>query len=399
MRCATVMRQRRPRTLARAVLGSLLLACGCKTGDHVLPPASFDVPASRLELFAPDSSGHLPVAAAIASTGDVWSLTTHAPFLTVYSPHGKAVKSFGDSGSGPGELRFPLGFVLTTRGALIWDNARRTIVALDATGSSLGDRSPEFSTSGVWPQLPFISYGRPGQLRSLGGGFALATYRRPVRQSVDETYLAVVQLDSSGGVTDTLFNALTDTAGMAAQLGAARELVPIPLWTTCADSQIISYRPLTGVVTRSDVHGATLRSDTVPTTSGPLTDEAILRNLAFQLDGLLSHGEQPTQAERRAMLKSLLEQSKSTGRYPEHAPAFVDLLCDPAGRAWLERFSLTDSPIGYGRSWLILDAQGHQMDVTLPAQFRLLDFGSSGGIGYVTDSVGVIRMARLPQLE
>lgn len=378
---------------ARAATLLLLISCaGEHPTDHAAP---IDLRAGVLTRFTPDSSGQLPIALAENSAGNVWTLAQSAPFLSIYSADGRFVRSFGDSGGGPAELMEPLGLVATGDTAVIWDNIKRWILRVDSAGRPIDALHPTLSTGAMWHSLPQVSYGRPGQFRALGNGWVLATYTRPPRVTRDLNAAIVVLADSTGEVSDTLLKGVLDSTTLAAQIGPAVQLVPVPLWTTCGSSHFVSYRPVAGVVTRSDAAGRVLRVDTVSAEWPALTEAAIRRNIVFNLRRLFAHRPEPSAAQMHAMVNSVIDQSKANETYPSRGPAFVDLLCDRRGRVWLDRFSLTDSPIGYGQHWLVVDSAGHHREAILPAGFRLLEFGRSGALGYVVDSTGVVQVARL----
>ena len=370
-----------------STLFTILLLGTCSLPREATEPIHYNVPVS--EVHSLSSGDDLVDIIDLRVSSSVWVLGTVAPFVTQVSLARGQVRAFGSEGAGPGELQQPLSLAIRQDSVAVLDAAKRALIWYDTTGTYLGQTQLATLSLTVARNLARTSYGRPGLVRTSEDNLYLSAGLRPEQQTVDLNYQVILRWHGAG-LGDTLLRLPRDSAAARDVLGNARELVPVNLWTTCGDSLLL-FDPFAETIswfnTASVVH-----SDTISAPRRILGDSVIRRNLRFQLGNLLgAHLPPPDQFS--AMIESMLEQSKASGRHPKEEPGWVALECDGAGRAWLERFSLDDSPIGYGRTWDVLDIRGRRSDVTFPNAFRPLAFKDGMAVGYVADSLGVPSVA------
>lgn len=393
------MHDRYDRTRLYALLltvSSTLAACGDSDAAGSGSEARLiDLPAAQR--FEEDPTLHDVRGLAVGPGGDLWVLAGLEPFVRRYDAEGRLALRAGRRGDGPGEFRNPWGLVPTgdaSHPVAVWDVGTRRVTRLDQEGEPGPDRPLALSRSGtVRGDIQSITYGEAYKVRPYGEGYLVQDEPAGVSHAADYLMSDLLVVDSAGAVRDTLVRFSRTMRDFARELRAARMLVPIPLWTTCPDGEAVVLDPFRHRLTWYGPGGDSLRAAALPADGRPITNDDVRRYLRRVLEQEARDVDIPPE-----VLENRLEEIVSQARdaFGTEAPPAVDLLCDADGRLWIERFSTADHPLGYGRTWLVLDDGTRVRRVRFPAGFRPRVIGPDRGVGVLTDSLDVQHVASVP---
>jgi hypothetical protein len=124
----------------------------------------------------------------------------------------------------------------------------------------------------------------------------------------------------------------------------------------------------------------------------PLTDDDIRPYLAQMLE-LEMRGTASRVPDPDEVVNAMLAQARE--QFGKEVPPAVEMLCDPAGRIWLNTFSTSDHPLGYGREWHVWEGEHLAGIVRFPAGFRPMQITRDRAFGTWTDADGVQHPASL----
>jgi hypothetical protein len=385
----------RRRTHLSTAAGLLALLTACGLGDWPGPTAGSEVELSGLALFQEDELLHDVRDVLVDGSGQVWVLSGMQPYVRAYTPDGRLRRRFGRNGKGPGEISNPWSLFPTGDAAApigVWDVGARKLKAYTPDGVPGSSRDIEVPANLVRADMSEITYGSVDALRGWGADLLLQDEPRGVTHPFHILYSRLLRLDSMGTVVDTVVDFSKRYQLQIRRLGAARVMVPLPLWTTCPDHSLVFLDPFAPALVWYDPAGRQSAVTRLPPVHRRIDARDRHRYLANMIRlELQGQGVNAREIDRRATV--LMRSFRSW--FPEQAPPAVDLLCDTRGNAWLQQFSTEESPLGYGPRWLVVDRAGKRRLVRFPPGYRPRVFTHDAVIGIHIDSLDVQRLARV----
>lgn len=387
-----------PSTVLRVSLPLLLLAGGCAPDTDDAAPDPIELPPPHL--FQANERLHNVRDIALGQGGDVWVVSGFAPFVHQYRLDGSLLQSFGRNGPGPGEMTYPQGIFRTAEGNLrVWDPGKRALIDFLPDGTfAQRQLTLELGSAPVMASLEDLSYARGRVLRPWGRGYLL---QEPTRQlssarAMAETLLLV--LDSAGAIADTLVDFRQMAAGAGDLLGDARELVPIPLWTTCASGRAAVLNPYGGTIRWFSPGSAEPELDSLTLPERPVTDQDVRRSVQNSL--AVEEREQGFRLEP-AERERLIARVVSEGRdgFGRIAPPAVSMICAEDETLWLQRFDTETDPRGYGREWAIVRDGQVRGYYRFPTGFQPLIVADDRVLGISRNEMDVQRPASVERRE
>ena len=407
--------RRRPPLVAPSVLTSGLLlaaACSAPAPEHELilrdsagvtivesPSAAWSPgeewiidPEPRLDLGSTDGEG--PTAfgrvtdVAILGANGVVVADALASELRLFSLDGEFLRVIGGPGQGPGEFR-SLGSVHWVGGdtLLVFDRGLRRLSSFLISGELLSTVDLGGVTYGATGDLAFLDDVAP-----LGGGALVGReggdfsgQAGQLGLTRDTTHFLAVEGNGSGArLLDRVPGAWTlrwEVAGR--RMFMLQPMTTYPTWTTRGDTLYIAPGEWAEVrvVGQEGVHRILRRS------VAPRALEAADRS-AWE-EGMLRLSPEGDRDEARRLLDDL--------ELPQRLPFYRNVLVDPAGHVWAERF---ESPgLGPGLEWDIYHPDGrYRGPVTTPSDLAIYEVGLDHVLGIWADDLGVQRV-RVHQLE
>ncbi|MCY4400730.1 MAG: hypothetical protein OXE96_15530 [Gemmatimonadetes bacterium] len=296
--------------------------------------------------------------------------------LRLYAPDGGFVGSAGRAGEGPGEFSGGMYEMVMAAGDTMWvrDWGRRvSMFAPDLTPvRTFGLTSP---ISGI---------------HDLEDGTMIVGFHLPFGEGSDvdgliQTPTALWRFDLEGNRLDSIggTDGYTDYVRESSRGGVMSIATLFPV-----KAQVATHGGML-FVGNADVMDVEER-----TAAGDLA--RILRVRDYDLG--LSAAE--LRAERddflgdnpSALLQEVAERTPASGK----RPAYADMIVDPAGAIWLQRFR-GDSEMDNPDRWLVLNADGVWLgSVEVPERFQILDIETDAVLGVWRDELNVPHPQALP---
>lgn len=370
-----------PRYGHRAIhLSALLVGLATCAGQdaHLAPNLA-------LSGIAPDSLASIYVDAAVVGHRIAYLAAT-APFVSVLDSNGTVVRQFGEIGEGPGQFEAPSALTTIDSMLAVWEPNRRRLTLFD-TGGQYRRTIPFAGTiAGTSRNARTNFFSHPSLLRAIGSTWVVGVYPNRVAQPVDQLALSLVRFAAGGQHADTVWQSAM-TASTTGQPTHPVELLPVPLWATCPNGEIMTFDPATQELRKLSPDGAPGGRFSAPPSRVPLSAAGIERNVGFQVQRLLLAARQPLPKDFDQIVRAAAAENSANGMYPEGFQGFAALLCSDGGVVWLETFSLEDSPLGNGRSWLVLGPHRPTQTVIFPVGFRPLVLSTERAYGVILDSL------------
>lgn len=251
----------------------------------------------------------IPAALEVDAYGRLYVLEAATGEVRVFEPDGRHLRSLGRQGSGPGELRQPIGLTLAPDGAL-WvvdpGNARFTI--FDTAGTLRGS---------VRRDNGFAAYPWPGRFDRRGRLWDVAQ-----GSSEPGSSPALLRIDPASGRADRLPLPAFTPEQFVHRRGGVTNAARVPYapelaWTLDAEGRVWS-----GVTDRYRLRLHEPGGDTLRLVERAMTPVAIAR---AELDSV------------PAQLKWFTDQGGrvDVARLPEHKPAYVSVRTDDRGWLWV----------------------------------------------------------------
>lgn len=326
--------------------------------------------------------------------GTLWVLSGSEPFLHRYSADGRLTGSWGKKGRGPGELLNPwsiMGAEPEGPAVRVWDPALRRLTAFSSSGEPADAGRVSTRGGAVRGDIRQVSYGEPQKMDRLGDAIVIQDDAGGISQTSDFWNSRLLLLDQTGSVVDTVLDFRELLTGQP--LGPASVFVPVPLWTTCSGERLLVLDPLRNRVRVFARNGKPVSEQAFASDVRRVSEDDIRRYVRHTAE-LEFRGENVPVGEMERLVNQIVSQRR--GLFATQVPPAVALLCDEAGRPWLNRFSTADGPIGYGPDWLVLDGTEDGQLVRFPPRFRPLSVGAGGAYGVHEDSLGVQSVAFVP---
>lgn len=370
-----------PARFAAAVLATVLSAClseGQRSDPIVIGPEA-------LTVLAEDSLQAVYIDVADLG-GSVAYLSATEPFVTIVNPAGQVTRQFGMPGEGPGEFRNPTSLDAQADTLYVWDVRQGAASMLDTLGRYLGRRGADASFGGVAPRARLDYAGRPGLYRRFGAVAVSAAYPNGVSLPGEQQSQVLLAFNDSGVVVDTAWASSLPASANQPAPQKPMQLLPIPVWARCSDSRLAVYDPVAGVSSLRTPEGVEIRRRESPADTVAISTADLRRYVAFHFQRLYvaAHIREPSSMAEE--VAEWVRQAQIQGAYPSGYTGFTSVLCDRRDRIWLDSFSLEDSPLGYGRTWVVLSGKSGRYTVTLPMGFRLMLLTDGRGYGVLMDS-------------
>ena len=370
---------------------AIVAACG---GPVAAPPR--EITADSLVLFELDSATVAIRDVAVAPNGDVWAISTNAPFIHRYSADGRLVQRAGRQGRGPSELRTPWAVMPTGRPQSpveVYDYGARAVIVYDNAFKEIV-RRPIGASGMMVPGFETNTFGQMRWLERSGDGYLVFEQPMGVVASRGIELSRLVRLDSAGAGIDTLADLRGDSPPISASTRPL-ELVDLPMAASCPGGSALLYDARQRAIVRFDASGSVTARDSLALPVRALADEDIRAWLDGTIDwyAQMAGGGFPQGAEREQLINRYLQELRDW--FGETTPAATGLLCDPEGRPWLAEFSTMDDPTGRGRRWRVFDGSRHVATVVLPARFRPFVIREGDIVGTATDDLDQQRVARV----
>lgn len=298
--------------------------------------------------------------------GEVYVADMQARRVHVFGSDGSHLRSFGQGGSGPGELGMAIMGPFVSDGEVrIVDLQNQRVSRFSPTGEPLGSSRLDFAA------------GVPIRWDETGDGRLVAQFRTMTftdTASREPTGDPVVALGSGGEVEDTL---TVLPAGESMQIRGGnvqmRLFEPEPMWDVGPDGRIVTGRNHEFRFLVWGPEGELARVVTFPGERRRVTerDQEVILDAMHEL--LEQQGAPPQAVE---MMMSRME-------FAEHYPAFASLLAGPGGAIWTQRVrsgeELADAEGSFdpqdmgSNEWDVFDADGRYLGVVaFPARFQPL---------------------------
>jgi hypothetical protein len=324
--------------------------------------------------------------------GHVWILSVDSPFVSVIREDGRPTTSFGTPGPGPAELGTPWSLIpIGTGGVLVWDAGRRRVLeyALSDDSTYFVSGVPvEIQSNTVIRSIEETSYGTPLRMAAAGKTFVVQPAQHPVLNSGDLRKIVLLMGPAPAAVQDTLY-----TGPPSADSSAAEFLVPVPLWTACEDGSVVVLEPPARLMTLDPASGT---ADTVllPVKAADLKETDLRRYLRHSMEVELTGRARPPEE----VIQRRIDQVVRDGRdlFGHTAPAATSLLCDEIANLWIQAFSTSTHPVGFGDEWLVVHGGRVIAEVRFPVGFQPRAIRRSGVYGVRRDELDVEHPYFLP---
>jgi hypothetical protein len=311
----------------------------------------------------------------------VWALDSEAPFLTRVNIETGEVQRFGDEGSGPSELVWPVAIVPDGEQVIVWDPGARRVHRFDAEGHHVEATRLDGSWGATTRRdVRHVVEGDPFRVRRKTDGFVTAIYPGGVNRNRD---LNFGFLTSTPEVEfGTRFN-LGSLSQFAVRDGdALRELGPVPLWEYC-DNELVVWSPAARAVQWFEAPLPASPAISVPISlpRRHLSKAAQLHHLAEMARLELGPAYEALDINFEARLQQL------SGAFSNWAADVVDVRCGWSGRVWLRLKGNSEETSGAER-WRLIEPTGASLEVRFPRLYRPLVFYEKAVIGVVQSAAG-----------
>jgi len=326
-----------------------------------------DAPLVRIGSVAgePESELYQVTAVARLSDGRIVVVNSGSQQVRVFGDDGGYLDTFGGSGEGPGEFRYPRS---------LWVLANDTLLVADLDRFSYFDRDYRFVRSepfgrrmprqrlsdGTFVGMGYASgqdYFEPGQLRPL-----YAVIRTLPDDSQDTLSLVpgddVFRIRSGNGISQWI-----------PPFGLRRLLVAHDMSLYTGDGSAFEVAVL-------DTAGTVTRIMRRPDVERAVTSDMVERWRESQL--ALAPSDRRDEA-----LRTIVREAK----LPARRPAWDALLVDAPGDVWIRHYALDR---GGPSTWSVFDPDGRWLgEVGMPASFEVREIGAEYVLGVRTDELGV----------
>jgi hypothetical protein len=355
---------------------------------HAQPELSLGGPAADDQTAFSDVVG-----IALLKNGQLAVADARANEVRVFTSTGEFARSFGRRGQGPGEFdRIVWSIHSIDATVMASDNSGRTQLFTPA-GELLGSRTRPAPSGLVSPQ-------RIGLLR--GAAVAVAGVEYPRDTTSGEFEVLRVVLREVSDAAGLRYERVVATPAFTRRPAASRQppLVFGPVNALAAhDNRICVGHSATYRITCFDARGAVVFRVERDVTPPVVTAE--LREMARKayVDGNRMQGMSPELFQRVQVQAQQL-------RFPEHAPAFGQLLLSDNGELWVSQFDPSARLIGpkvarapHQRvTWSVHSSTGEwTADILLPARFipHVVADGVVAGISVDADGVERVQVWRI----
>lgn len=371
---------------------ALALAIGCSGDTSTASEAPIDFSITRV--FSIETTGTDARDVVPGASGGYWVLTDHEPFLSELDSAGRIVRSFAMRGRGPTDLLAPWSLAIEPGGGEAWvyDAGKHLLMGVSSL-ARFPRAVPLRTVSGpVRADFRRVSYGDIATVLRDGDRVVAAYYSGEGSVSRHLLTPLIIVYDTSGLAVDTLLDfraSPPDTIG----LGAALDLVPIPLWAGCGEGRVYVFDGYSGDLIEFSRSG--VRRDVQLAGAGtlrptPTRDEDIQRYVIGQLRH--EYGKAADTMDLPAFARAVVRADRS--RFSPLLPAASRLRCGPEETLLLQRFDLADDPVGYASEWVSIDpATGTTRPLRLPAGFEPRFPLGERIVGILRDEDGVATIA------
>jgi hypothetical protein len=367
---------------------ALAVLCGQGCASNY-PEVDFEKTVNEVRILKSNLSMASVRGLAVSASGDLWILSSSEPFVHQFSAEGDHVRSFGSLGVAQDALKYPWSLTMEeapSKPALlhIWDVGAHEIFVFSTDGTLVSRIPVLISSNPVVTGIEHIAFGVPRKLERYGAGYVLQDETMTVALPVHLAYSRLLNVDSAGRVTNVIADFRRRYSAAAADLAGARALVPIPLWTICRDSVAV-FDPYTPAIDWFGPSGIVARSDRLRLSVREISEadrERWTRNwVSWEA---AQRGKRLTEVALRYKIDRNLNYRT---RYGSTAPPGVTLLCSDEGSLWLQQFSTRHHPVGFGASWLVIQAGQIIERVRFPFGFQPLVVKERNVVGIQSDII------------
>jgi len=326
----------------------------------------------------------------------IWVLSSFEPHVAWIDSPGSRPVRFGRSGSGPEELRNPWYLAGHPEGIGVYDAGARRLKVYSEAGDFVGEMRTPDPGGFVLNEFRESNHGEPLRVHRVGGGWVFETYSGQVAHSGALWSGRLLFLSDGASTSDGVSTPDTliqyDTLRSSPVPEGPQVFAAAPLWTVCEGEAVAVLNPLDSVVTRIHPRGEN-RKTRLPLPRNPLTDEIIESWVDRRLD--LAMGQENvtmSQSDREAARQRALAEMREM--VPEHEPP-TKILCDEAGRYWVQGFSVETDLQGYGREWTVFQDEAEVASIRFPPRVFPLFVRGPSVVAVWRDELDVERLVRL----
>lgn len=361
--------------------------------------------------------------------GNLYILDRQNFRVVVVDPEGKLVREVGTEGDGPGELRFPMGFVVAPDGGIaVMDMGHQAFVVFDSDGAFVGNARNDFQSGVMGRDIHYHPRGgvigtasgirvtnNNGRQEISGGGSTPVRFVPFAEGGDPEQLYAAWRLPaaapSGGGSSFSMGGGGSfSMGGMSAQ----RAFEPALLTGVLPDGRVVLADSSAYALKLIGAEGglqSVLRRPIAPRRVTSRDEEA---EKARQLENLESgggggavimmrtiggSGGGTTQRMGGDAMKDMMRDRIEGMVFAEEVPVIADLAVDWEGRIWVER---TGRRVGEDGPTDLITADGQYLGTIAADGMRIPDaFGPGGLVAYIeTDEFDLptIVVKRLPDL-
>ncbi len=348
--------------------------------------------------------------------------------VVVVDPEGDFVREVGTEGDGPGELRFPMGFVVAPDGGIaVMDMGHQAFVVYDSDGGFVGNARNDFQSGVMGGNIHYHPRGgaigtasgirmsnNNGRQEISGGGSAPVRFV-PFAEGGDpeqlyEAWRLPRPAPSGGTSTFSTGSGSFSMRGMS----AVRAFEPALLTGVLPDGRIVLADSSTYALKLIGGEGGLQSFIRRPIAPRPVTRRDEEAEKARQLENLESgagggpvvmmrsmggSGGGTTQRIGGDAMSDMMRQRIEGMVFADEVPVIADLAVDWEGRIWVER---TGRRVGEDGPTDLITADGHYLGTIAADGMRIPDaFGPGGLVAYIeTDEFDLptIVVKRLPEL-
>jgi len=358
--------------------------------------------------------------------GNLYVLDRQNFRVVVVDPEGNLVREVGSEGDGPGELRFPLGFVVSPDGGIaVLDMGHQAFVVYDADGGFVGNARNEFQSGLLGGDIYYHPRGG-----AIGTATGIRITNNNGRQEISGGGGAPVRFVpfAGGGDPEQLYEAWrppreasrggsasfsTGGGGFSVRgMSAARAFEPALLTGVLPDGRVVLSDSSAYALKLIGGEGglqAVVRRPIAPRRVTRRDEEA---ETARQLENLESgaggapvaimrttggSGGNTTQRIEGGAISDMMRERIEGMVFADEVPVIADLAVDWEGRIWVER---TGRHVGEGGPTDLITADGRYLGTIAADGMRIPDaFGPGGLVAYIERDefdVPTILVKRLP---
>jgi len=342
--------------------------------------------------------------------GNLYILDRQNFRVVVVDPEGNFVREVGTEGDGPGELRFPMGFVVAPDGGIaVMDMGHQAFVVFDSDGAFVGNARNDFQ-SGVMGRD--IHYHPRGGVIGTAAGIRMTNNNG--RQEISRSSGAPVRFVpfAEGGDPEQLYNAWRLPApapsggGSSFSMGggggsfsmggmsAQRAFEPALLTGVLPDGRVVLADSSAYALKLIGAEGGLQSIIRRPIAPRPVTSRDEEAEKARQLEDLdsgggggpvvmmLTTGGGGTTQRMAGDAMSEMVRDRIEGMvFAEEVPVIADLAVDWEGRIWVER---TGRRVGEDGPTDLITADGQYLGTIAADGMRIPDaFGPGGLVAYI----------------